>query len=450
MSKENYQKFLLEGSIVDSLRDFFNLGKVRRIFKVGAEVFSVVGPFIEKPTPINGVKAAFLIGKIIVEDVEVWPEDFFDDTWVAPYPEDFTKIILKALKGKPYKIIKTSDESVLIHMVLLEDVKFGYIQNTKMDYVERIFVPNEKVSKAKELIKTELWRQLKDDNIVLRQQKQQTAAYERTFSISLEVDDDFMPMPSKRADEYAKYLKKCIDAGVSRSVMLYGPPGTGKSTMARTIVNALGMKSFRIRVEDISHIESSAIFEAINIFEPDAVILDDFDRSDTQAKLLETLEYFQRHVKLVIATVNNKNHLDEAILRPGRFDELVQIKQMDEDVVRAVLGSEHACAYETLKDWPIAFIQEYVKRLRFMTPEEAKESTQELAKRVKRLAKYDDEEDESAVDKMLSPSPVLLKEENRMTTTPMTFAEAFRKSKKSCKNSGKAKKSLRALLKEHI
>lgn len=456
MSKENDQKVLFEGSIVDSLRDFFSLGKVRRIFKVGAEVFSVVGPFIEKPTPLNGVKAAFLIGKIIVEDVEVWPEDFFDDTWIAPYPEDFTKIILRALNGKPYKIIKTSDESMLIHMVLLEDVKFGYIQNTKMDYVERIFVPNEKVSKAKQLIKTELWRQLKDDNIVLRQQKQQTASYERTFSISLEVDDDFMPMPSKRADEYSKYLKKCIDAGVSRSVMLYGPPGTGKSTMARTIVNSLGMKSFRIRVEDIANIENSAIFEAINIFEPDAVILDDFDTSDTQAKLLETLEYFQRHVKLVIATVNNKNHLDEAILRPGRFDELVQIKQMDEDVVRAVLGSEHAAAYEALKDWPIAFIQEYVKRLRFMTPEEAKESTQELAKRVKRLAKYDDDEgeDEVSIDKMLSPRPILLKEEDSITTvlktfnTPVTFAQAFRKSKK-IRKSGKAKKSLRSLLKEH-
>lgn len=447
MSKENEQQ-ILDGSTLEAVRDFFNIGKVRRIFKVGADVFSAAAPFIEKPTPLNGAKAAFFIGKIIADDLEVWPEDFFDDGWDAPYPEDFTRIILRALKGKPYKVIKTSDESILIHMVYIDGVKFGYIHNTKMDYVERIFVPNSDVEKAKEIVKAELWRQLKDDNIVLRQQKSQNTSYERTFSISLEADDAFRPMPSKRAEEYSKYLRKCIDAGVSRSVMLYGPPGTGKSTMARTLVNALGMKSFRIRVEDISHIDSSAIFEAINIFEPDAVILDDFDRSDMQAKLLETLEFFQRHVKLVVATVNNKNHLDEAILRPGRFDELVQIKQMDEDVVRAVLGPEHANAYENLKDWPIAFIQEYVKRLRFMTPEEAKDSTQELAKRVKRLTKYDDDEDEISIDKMISQKPTLLIDEKSLVSHS-TFEEAIRKSKKNSKH-GKAKKSLRSLLKERM
>ena len=59
----------------------------------------------------------------------------------------------------------------------------------------------------------------------------------------------------------------------SKYFRIFGPPGTGKSTMARTIVENLGMKSFRIRVEDIAHIETSAVFEAISIFEPDAVIL---------------------------------------------------------------------------------------------------------------------------------------------------------------------------------
>ena len=261
---------------------------------------------------------------------------------------------------------------------------------------------------AKGLIKAELWRQMKNDNIVLRKAKGPNLAYEGGYApITLDVDDAFLPMPSKRAGEYSAYLRKCIDAGVPRSVLLYGPPGTGKSTMARTIVDSLGMKSFRIRVEDIGHMDSSSVFEAINIFEPDAVILDDFDRSHMQEKLLETLEFFQRHVKLVIATVNNKNQLDEAILRPGRFDELVQIKQMDGDVVKAVLGDQHSFAYDTVKDWPIAFIQEYVKRLRFMSPEEATASVKELAHRVKRLNKYDDDDDDvsSSLDSVPHPLP---------------------------------------------
>jgi hypothetical protein len=162
------------------------------------------------------------------------------------------------------------------------------------------------------------------------------------------------------------------------------------------------MKSFRIRVEDISHIDTTSVYEAINIFEPDAVILDDFDRASSQSSLLETLEYFQRHVKLVIATVNNKKRLDDAILRPGRFDELVNVKTLDDDAINAVLGNEYKDSFELVKTWPIAFIQEYVKRRRFMNPVEAESSVKELAHRVKQLASYDEEdEDTEGVNKVL-------------------------------------------------
>lgn len=399
MGKKQDEQVMIERNPLELAHDFFNLGKVKKLVRLGSDVFAAASPYIEKPTPLNAARAAFLIGKLIVDDLEVWPEDYFDDSWESPWPEDFTRIILKALKGKPMQVIKTSDEAMLIHVHHFKGLKFGYVANKRHEYVPEVFVQVNRLEESKEVIKAELWRLMKNDNIVLRQTKVKSSTAEAFNSISLEIDDAFRPMPSKRANEYSRYLRKCIDAGVSRSVMLYGPPGTGKSTMARTIVENLGMKSFRIRVEDIAHIETSAVFEAISIFEPDAVILDDFDRSGMQAKLLETLEFFQQHVKLVIATVNNKNDLDEAILRPGRFDELLQIKQMDDDVVRAVLGNEHAFAYETVKDWPIAFIQEYVKRLRFMNPEEAAASVKELAQRVKRLKKYDDEE-ESAFDKL--------------------------------------------------
>ena len=405
MSKnESGNNGLLVRNSIDVVRDFFNVWGVKKAIRLGSDIFSVVVPVIEKPTPLNFAKASFTIGKLIIDDIEIWPEDYFDESWEPIYNEDFTKIVLRALHGKPYKIIRTSDESILIHTIHIDDVKFGYILNTKSDRVDRIYVKGDKISKAKEIIKTELWKMMKDSNIILRTTKTVPGSYDGAL-VSLEVDDGFNPMPSKRADEYSLYLKKCIDAGVTRSVMLYGPPGTGKSTMARTIVNNLGLKSFRIRVEDFGRIETSTIFEAINIFEPDAVILDDFDRTSEQNTLLEILEFFQRHVKLVISTVNNKDRLDEAILRPGRFDELVQIKQMDEDVVRLILGNEHEGDFQLLKDWPIAFIQEYVKRLRFMNPNEARESVKELAKRVKKLSSYNEDEDDNNtdVDMILQP-----------------------------------------------
>ena len=449
MSKRHEERALIDRSAGEVVRDFFNLGKVKRLVRLGSDIFSAATPYIEKPTPLNAARVVFMVGKIIVDDLEVWPEDYFDDSWESPWPEDFTRIILKALKGKPFQVIKTSDEAMLIHVHHFKGLKFGYVANKRHEYVPEVFVQVNFLEEAKAVIKEELWRLMKNDNIVLRQVKVKSTTAEAFNSISLEVDDAFRPMPSKRANEYSVYLRKCIDAGVSRSVMLYGPPGTGKSTMARTIVESLGMKSFRIRVEDIAHIETSAVFEAISIFEPDAVILDDFDRSDMQAKLLETLEFFQQHVKLVIATVNNKNNLDEAILRPGRFDELLQIKQMDDDVVRSVLGKEHSFAYDTVKDWPIAFIQEYVKRLRFMNPEEAASSVKELAQRVKRLKKYDDDDDATA-DKIGDEDPlhskithVFPQDEGRISCVSGDgFADAIKKAVRKKRRGSKSLKNI--------
>jgi hypothetical protein len=130
---------------------------------------------------------------------------------------------------------------------------------------------------------------------------------------------------------------------------------------------------------------NSMLAVAISLFQPEAIILDDFDRANNQASLLETLEFFQRHVSLVIATVNDKDKLDDALLRPGRFDELIFVEQMDENVVKYVLG-DFVDGYEFVKSWPIAFIHEYVKRRTFMSLEEAQTSMTELANRVKKMS----------------------------------------------------------------
>ena len=430
---------VIRNGISDSVREFFNVGKVKRLFRVGTEMFNALQPFVEKQTPLNALRSAFHMGKVIIDDLEVWPDDYFDDSWDAPYPQDFNKILLRALHGKPYKIVRTSDESLCIHIVQLEDVKLGYIFNTKNNYVPTIYVQANKIERTKELVKKELWRILKDDNVVLRYDRRKNSHTDND-ALSLDADDAFRPMPSKIADQYSAYLKKCIDAGIPRSVMLYGPPGTGKSTLARSIVDSLKMRSFRIRVEDIGSLESASVFEAISIFEPDAVILDDFDRSNAQASLLETLEFFQRHVKLVIATVNDRHRLDEAILRPGRFDELINVKQLDDDVIKTVLGEEFKDAFDIVKTWPIAFTQEYVKRRRFMTPEEAVETTRELAQRVKSISRYGDEDEDSEssdVDKVLDKNAA----ETRLNENAQKKKKIFSNSLDDFKKSfGKRKK----------
>lgn len=388
-------------SIVEEVRNFLNMGKVKKLFRVGVEVFGAFQPMLEKPTWWNAGKTAFSVGKIFVDDVEIWAEAFFDgDEWMQPYTRDFNQTILQVLQTFPFKTIKTAEENSVVRLIDLEGVKCGWVYNTKLHTVDHIYVETEKADLARSTIKRLLWAQFGGKPLVMRNNRRMASGAEEP-RVVFEIDDAFHPLPSEKATEYSMYLKRCLDANVPRSVMLYGPPGTGKSTMARTLVENLTLKSFRIRVEDVSGLENSTLFEAITIFEPDAVILDDFDRAHTQAALLETLEFFQRHVKLVIATVNDKNNLDEALLRPGRFDELVLVDKMDEGVVKYIL-SEYGDGYDDVKDWPIAFIQEYVKRRKFMDQSEAAATTAELARRVKRLDKYRDYNDIDAVLKTLA------------------------------------------------
>lgn len=348
----------------------------------GSSILNSTENLIENPHPLNIAKAAFDILQYVVSVQEV-DVSYFEENedWVEPYSRHFNATLLKMLVKHPYTVMNTSDEFVQLRIIDVDGVKIGCAYDGKLRaFDKQLYAEVEHVEAARQMIKDVLWNEYRDKAIVLRKSNTKD-----DDALTFEVEDALQPLPCKQASDVSKYLKRCFDANVNRSIMLCGPPGTGKSTMARMIVDNLAMRSLRFAVEDISAYGNKLIFEAINIFQPDAIILDDFDRSSSQSSLLETLEFFQRHVKLVIATVNDKDELDDAILRPGRFDELIWVEQIDEAVVRHVLG-DYTEDFDVVKQWPIAFIVEYVKRRRFMDPEEAHTSMSELASRVASLA----------------------------------------------------------------
>ena len=399
---DKFDKF---DTFVKEAKDVLNTSSVKKLFRVGTEIFNAAQPFAEKPSIWNAGRLVFNVGKAMAEEAELWSDDFFEsDNWIAPYSRDFNATIMSVLSKFTYQSLRTANENTFVRLVDLNGCNAGWTFNTKTNNYDSIYVEIDKMDIAKAEISRLLWELFKDQPLVMRYNKQANTRLPDDPKIVFEIDDAFHPLPSAKAISYTTYLKRCLDAGVSRSVMLYGPPGTGKSTLARTLISNLGLRSFRIRVEDISGLENGTLFEALEIFKPDAVILDDFDRASSQASLLETLEFFQRHVKLVVATVNNKDSLDEAILRPGRFDELVLIDKMDEEVVKKILG-DCVDGFEIVKNWPIAFIQEYVKRRRFMDSSEAASSTIELANRVKRLEKYVDVDDVDVMVQQTVSSP---------------------------------------------
>lgn len=390
MSEDNPQ-LLIKTSVgfMDEARRLLSLNKVKRMFGLGTELFGAAAPFLDNPTWWNATKSLFAMGKCLVEDVEVWSEDYFSsDNWVEPYNADFNQTLVKVFQQFPFERIKTSDENVYIRMCILPNgCKVGWTYTTRMNIVDHIYVEAHRLDEARQQIKQLLWEQFSGKSLVMRRNVRSTLGDDAR--VVFEVDDAFESKLSRRARELSNMLCNPLQEGISRSIMFYGPPGTGKSTLARTIVELMNLRSFRIRIGDLGGIENSTLFEAINIFEPDAIILDDFDRSTIQATLLETLEFFQQRVKLVITTVNNLKKLDKALLRPGRVDMIERVEKMDGDIVKHILG-EYEDAYDIVKNWPIAYINEYVKRRKFMSTEEAADSIKELSKRVRAAELYDD------------------------------------------------------------
>ena len=386
------------------VRELVNDTRIRKAFNVGNSILSAARPFIERPSFWNALSAGVGIGKAICDDSAVWAHEYFDEnSWTEPYSRDFTLTLVNALSKFKYETIKTVDENYRVRIANVNGIKFGWIYNVKFNIAEYVYVELSKLKQAQDIIKSLLWADFKDQPIIMRANRMINPSVESR--IVFEVDDAFEPLQSEQSVKYSEYLKKVLDSGIPRSVMFYGPPGTGKSTLSRAIVDNMKLHSLRIRITDLGSFDTTTLCEAISVFSPDAIIFDDFDRSCDQSRLLEILEFFQKHVKVVIATVNNRDDLDEAILRPGRFDELINIDKMDDIVIKHVLG-EYSDAFELVKLWPISFIQEYVKRRKFMSSEDAERSTLELAERVKRLEKYRDTNDvermETALGKKLT------------------------------------------------
>ncbi|MBF6157643.1 ATP-binding protein [Nocardia cyriacigeorgica] len=133
-----------------------------------------------------------------------------------------------------------------------------------------------------------------------------------------------------------------INARPIRGVLFTGPPGTGKTHLARIIANQSGAKFFSVSGPEIvskwvgdSEENLRKIFEAAFKAERSIIFFDEIDslaekRTDhsheASRRLVGQLLTLMDGVgtsnpnTVVIAATNQRDHVDPALLRPGRFD----------------------------------------------------------------------------------------------------------------------------------
>jgi cell division protease FtsH len=141
-----------------------------------------------------------------------------------------------------------------------------------------------------------------------------------------------------------------VGARMPRGVILHGPPGTGKTLLAKAVAGESGVPFFALsgsdfvdtfvgvgasRVRDLfaqaRRCEDGAIIffdeiDAIGRQRGAGMSGADSEREGTLNQLLVELDGFGARDKVVvIAATNRLDMLDQALLRPGRFDRRVQV-----------------------------------------------------------------------------------------------------------------------------
>lgn len=146
-------------------------------------------------------------------------------------------------------------------------------------------------------------------------------------------------------------------------ILLHGPPGVGKTFIARAIAGEYGMKLIHVSTGDLvggaqgqSARNIAKAFETAEGNQPCLLFFDEFDsvaqrRGDTPDQesrrtvnqLLTSLEaHRDQRALLVMAATNAIEHLDPAVIRPGRFDRHIRIDLPDAPARRAIFEVELA------------------------------------------------------------------------------------------------------------
>lgn len=167
---------------------------------------------------------------------------------------------------------------------------------------------------------------------------------------------EIVELPLKRPDLF-------VHVGIEppKGVLLYGPPGTGKTILAKAVANSTDATFLRVVGSEFvqKYIGEGArlvreLFEMAKNKAPAIIFIDELDaigarRLDgatsgdrevqrTLMQLLAEMDGFDARgeVKLIAAT-NRLDMLDPALLRPGRFDRVIEIPMPNRDAIQSIL-----------------------------------------------------------------------------------------------------------------
>ncbi len=148
-----------------------------------------------------------------------------------------------------------------------------------------------------------------------------------------------------------KKLFKKVGLKAPKGILLYGPPGCGKTLLVRAIATENAMTFFNVSVADIlskwvgeSERITKELFRQAREKNPSIIFFDEIEALFTTRGILDTSGVHKNIIAqilsemdglleledvFVIGATNRPDLLDPALMRPGRFDEIIEIPRPD-------------------------------------------------------------------------------------------------------------------------
>ena len=154
---------------------------------------------------------------------------------------------------------------------------------------------------------------------------------------------------------------RSMGARIPKGILLIGPPGTGKTLIARAVAGEAGVPFFTVTGSDFMELFVGVgaarvrdLFKQARQQAPCIVFIDEIDsigrkrgagmggghdeREQTLNQLLAEMDGFEGSNGIVVlAATNRPDILDQALLRPGRFDRQVTVPLPELDERHAIL-----------------------------------------------------------------------------------------------------------------
>lgn len=158
---------------------------------------------------------------------------------------------------------------------------------------------------------------------------------------------EIIELPLNNPDSFRR-----IGIDPPRGILLYGPPGTGKTLMAKAVANESNANFITAKGSDLlskwygeSEQRIADVFDKARQVAPAIVFLDELDALAPQRgssmgepraterivnQLLSEMDGLEElRGVVVVAATNRPDMVDSALLRPGRFDELIHVPVPD-------------------------------------------------------------------------------------------------------------------------